>query len=62
MHDRAYWNYVNDFMVGEMNREQFWSFAVIKLNKNNKQEVVGVVAAASCFLMVIYVISRSQAD
>lgn len=27
MADDTVWNFVNDFMSGEMNREQFWSFA-----------------------------------
>lgn len=30
MADDTVWNYVNDFLAGEMTREQFWSFAKFK--------------------------------
>lgn len=30
MADDTVWNYVNDFLYGEMTREQFWSFAKFK--------------------------------
>ena len=30
MADDTVWNYVNDFLDGEMSREQFWSFAKFK--------------------------------
>lgn len=30
MADDTVWNYVNDYLAGEMTREQFWSFAKFK--------------------------------